>query len=67
MLCRPVLQLFPQAANVNVHRTDVAPVFISPDGVQQRLPGIDPVYLPQRLWSELTKWVLWFCAIRRIA
>ena len=28
---------------MDVHGADVAAVFISPDGVQQRFPGVDPV------------------------
>ena len=41
-LGRILFQLLPQAADMDVHRPDVAAVLVGPDGVQQRLPGVDP-------------------------
>ncbi len=37
------LQLLPNAADVDVHGTDVAAVVVTPDDVQQIFPGIDPI------------------------
>ena len=42
-LCGILLQLFPQTPDVDIHGADVRTVFVSPDGVQQILPGVDPV------------------------
>ena len=52
-LCRIGLQFFPEAANVDVHGSNVAAVLISPDGIQKSLPGVHPVGVAHEKFDDV--------------
>ena len=47
------LQLLPQPTDMDIHRPNIAAIFIGPDGVEERFPGIDPVGIAHEKFNHI--------------